>query len=143
MPLKLYVTIIQMKVVVKVKNIGEKSNRIKESYIKLKTIKGYCTLEDLIVEIVKYEVGRFRLKQNDNDLIQQITDGKVAFNTIFNKNKVDRDEAVLTALTAFKDGLFSVFLNNEEVTSLDSRIFLEPKSVLTFIKLTFLTGTYW
>lgn len=137
------VKITQMKVLVKVKNLSDKSAKIKESFVKLRAINRHCSLEELLTEIVKYEVGKFRLRQNSDDVMQQLTNGKITFNSIFNKSKVDIEESIKIAITAYKDGLFSVFLNDEEVKSLNSEIYLDSKSVLTFIKLTFLTGTYW
>jgi hypothetical protein len=54
--------------------------------------------------------------------------------------KIDPDEAVGTALQAFEDGLYLVFLDEEEQRDLDKQVFLRPDSKLTFVRLTLLAG---
>ena len=53
---------------------------------------------------------------------------------------VDPDEAVATALQAFLDGLYLVFIDDVEQRDLDAQVFLTPESKLTFLRLTFLAG---
>ena len=47
------------------------------------------------------------------------------------------------AMMPFTDGLFTVFINDEEVKTLDTPLTIEADTVITFIRLTFLVGGYW
>ena len=44
---------------------------------------------------------------------------------------------------AFNDGLFRIFLNNNELSSLEEKINLQENDKLTFIRLTMLSGRIW
>lgn len=44
---------------------------------------------------------------------------------------------------AFKDGLFRIFLNDNELSSLEENINLQENDKLTFIRLTMLSGRIW
>ncbi len=60
-----------------------------------------------------------------------------------NRTLADLDTALETALLAFTDGLFTVFINDEEVKTLDTPLTIEADTIITFIRLTFLVGGYW
>ena len=47
------------------------------------------------------------------------------------------------AMMPFTDGLFTVFINDEEVKTLDTPLTIEADTIITFIRLTFLVGGYW
>ncbi len=53
---------------------------------------------------------------------------------------VDEEEAVATALQAFADGIYFVFLDDVQQEDLDAVVALQPESTLTFIRLTALAG---
>ena len=44
---------------------------------------------------------------------------------------------------AFNDGLFRIFLNDNELSSLEEKINLQENDELTFIRLTMLSGRIW
>ena len=44
---------------------------------------------------------------------------------------------------AFNDGLFRIFLNDNELSSLEEKIKLQENDKLTFIRLTMLSGRIW
>ena len=75
---------------------------------------------------------------------QQITDmadvGKIAFGINYGEKKPDLQQAIETALQAFADGIYRVFLNEEELTALDQQITLNAEDTLTFVRLTLLAG---
>ena len=54
--------------------------------------------------------------------------------------EVDTQEAVRTAIQAFEDGLFYVFLGDTQYTELDAPIAVAPDSRVTFIRLVALAG---
>ena len=77
----------------------------------------------------------------------QITDmamvGKIAFGIIYGEKNPNIQEAIDVAITAFQDGLFRVFINEEEICELDEAINISEEDTVTFIRLTMLAGRMW
>ncbi|MBR0464839.1 MAG: hypothetical protein IJJ23_10770 [Clostridia bacterium] len=69
--------------------------------------------------------------------------GKIAFNFDYNGKKADLDSAKDTAMQAYRDGLFRVFLNGVELTDEDTPVHLSEGDELTFIRLVMLAGRLW
>lgn len=110
------------------------------------------TLRDLLAELVKIEVERYNQKGVDMQLLpflsqeelkEQAAVGKVGFGRIYSEKKADVARAVENATQCFEDGLVRVFLGERELGQLDEEIGLKEGDGLTFIRLTFLTGTMW
>ena len=98
------------------------------------------------------EVERFNASREETSLLpflspqeigEQAQGGKITFGEKENRTLADLDTALETALLAFTDGLFTVFINDEEVKTLDTPLTIEADTVITFIRLTFLVGGYW
>ena len=53
---------------------------------------------------------------------------------------VNLEESVRTAIQAFEDGLYFVFFNEQQLTSLDDAIQLTAESSLKFVRLVALAG---
>lgn len=110
------------------------------------------TLADLIRTAVTGEVERFNTSRTEPKLFSFLTpgeiegqakDGKVAFGEVDNTDEADLETAVATALQAHADGIFLVFVDDDEIRDLTQEITLEEGNVVTFLRLTFLTGTLW
>ena len=69
--------------------------------------------------------------------------GKIAFGVDYNGKKADPETAKETALRAFRDGLFRVFLNGTELTDASAPVHLSEGDELTFIRLVMLAGRLW
>ena len=133
---------------IKLKKLGKK--KIKQFEIELQS--SVENLEDLIVEIVKSEVKRFNDKQENPSIVsflsnqainEQSESGKVSFGDIYNQDKAIEHEAIENALLAHTDGMFVVFVDDEEIKDLKENITITEHSEVVFLRLTFLTGTYW
>lgn len=108
------------------------------------------TLRDLIARIVRAEVEKFNARQIENQTLRALTEKQIADAAAKGKvdmggrdhppQKVDPEQAVGVALTAFEDGLFLVVLDGEEQKELDREVYLKPDSRVTFIRLTLLAG---
>lgn len=107
------------------------------------------TLRELISRIVHNEVQAFQKRQQERKLVRILTEGDIESGLKKGRvdpggrdlhQKVDSREAVATALQAFEDGLYLVFLDEEEQRDLDKQVFLRPDSKLTFVRLTLLAG---
>ncbi len=109
-------------------------------------------LEELLIGCVKYQVEAFNKKRLEVNVIgflspaeiqEQAQSGKVDFGEINNKDLANLEKAIDNVLLAFKDGLFVVFVDDNEITDLKTPLALTSESVIAFIRMTFLVGTYW
>ncbi|WP_458627034.1 hypothetical protein [Winogradskyella sp. PC D3.3] len=109
-------------------------------------------LEELLIGCVKHQVKAFNTKRTEVNVIgflspaeiqEQAQSGKVDFGDINNTDLANLQKAIDTVLLGFKDGLFVVFVDDEEITDLKAPLQLTSNSIIAFIRLTFLVGTYW
>jgi hypothetical protein len=107
------------------------------------------TLRDLIACIVAEEVRAFEQRQEQRQLARILTEGEIEAGLARGRvdaggrdrhQKVNAEEAVATALQAFEDGIYLVFLDDEEQKDLDRQVFLRTDSKLTFVRLVMLAG---
>ncbi len=107
------------------------------------------TLRDVITRVVRAEVEAFQKRQDERKLVRILTEkeieagvekGRVDSGGRDLHQKVDPETAVGTALQAFEDGLYLVFLDDEEQRELDKQVYLRPDSKLLFVRLTMLAG---
>lgn len=107
------------------------------------------TVRDLITMTVQICIKQYckkRLKTDtpvplsSEDMENQATVGKIAFGFAFNSKEPDMDKAVDTAITAFEDGLYRVFIEETECEGLDTELTVSEGQTLTFIRLTMLAG---
>ena len=73
-----------------------------------------------------------------DDIFQQIS-----FNLNYNDTKADLDKAQRNVALSFQDGLFRIFLNENELTDLNQTISLKENDTLIFIRLVMLAGRMW
>ena len=113
------------------------------------TSSGRITLRDLITSIVLKEVEAFRQRQEDRRLAQVLSPqdielgavrGKIDSGERTGQQEVDEGLAVSTALQAFEDGLYVVFLDDVQQESLDQTVFVGDDSRIMFIRLVALAG---
>ena len=144
-----------MEIKVTVKQLGKKHPVLSEQNIEIAYEEANITLENLLKLIVQQQVDEFNAKSfelededyakipHDNYLNLLTDTGKVGFGSIYNLKKADLQKAQDNAIQAFEDGMFAVFYNEEQLESLTQTIDLELKHTFTFIRLTFLAGSYW
>ena len=109
----------------------------------------HLKLRDLITLIVMKEVEAFQLRQEERKLAQVMSQQEIERSVVTGKvdpgerdlqQQVIVDEAVGVALQAFEDGLYFVFVDDVQQTSLDSEVHLKTKSKVLFLRLTALVG---
>lgn len=109
-------------------------------------------LKDLIETLVRNNVRDFNNNIDDTKVLAFLTplgiqtqseSGKIGFNSVENKTKADISKSIKNALQAFEDGIFLVFIDEDEIQSLNEKITLKTSSTIVFIRMTFLAGTYW
>ncbi len=106
-------------------------------------------LRVLIEAVVRVEVEAFRQRAEEQSFVRVLTQealaeavetGTVRFGGDERAAEVDADEAVATALLAFADGLYEVFVDDEPVPDLDTDVELGLATKLLFLRLVPLAG---
>ena len=110
---------------------------------------GGMTLRDLITSIVTNEVQAFKQRQEQRRLAQvlspeQITEGAARGKIDSGERDLQQDveevAAVNAALQAFEDGLYFVFIDDVQQTSLDQQVFVNDSNRVLFVRLVALVG---
>ena len=137
-----------MKIIVNVKGLSRKKV-IHQEELELKD--KISTTKDLIIELVKINVEKFNKKIDDKDILSIMTNeyiaeaarsGKIG-DEVHGDKKANLEKALDTAYLAFEDGLYCIFVNDEQTEKLEDNLALKDGDVLTFIKLTMLAGRMW
>ena len=139
-----------MKIYVNIKQIGKRKNKIdrKEYEIKGKIE----TIKDLLIEFVTINVKEFNEGLTENDVVPYLTDekindlsdtGKISFGVDYNGKKQDLQKAIENALQSYEDGIYRVFINDEEIGKINDKMDLQENDELTFVRLTMLAGRMW
>jgi len=109
----------------------------------------HLKLRDLITSIVTKEVEGFKIRQEERKLARVMSRVEIEQDAVRGKidpgegdlqQQVNLDDAVAVALQAFEDGLYFVFIDEVQQTSLDSEVFLKTNSKVVFLRLTALVG---
>lgn len=108
------------------------------------------TLRDLLYAVTASEAARYRAMPGEDASIlpyltgEEMSDraavGKVAFGRRYGERIPDEKKAGETACQGFEDGMFKVFVEDRELERLEEELDWKDGSVLTFIRLTFLSG---
>lgn len=109
-------------------------------------------LRALIARIVREETAAFRERQAQRQTLQALTAQEIAAGAAAGKidsgghagerelQTVDDDQAVAAALQAFEDGVYYVFVDDQQVERLDDTVSLRDGSRMTFLRLVALAG---
>jgi len=109
----------------------------------------HLNLGELIARIVREQVRMFGERQAQRRLVNALTEyeiseaagrGKVDMGGRADDTDVDSDTAVATALQAFQDGLYFVFVDDLHIDDLDVPVRLRLESRVTFLRLVALAG---
>lgn len=144
-----------MEITVTIKQLGKKHPLISEQPLEIENNRKELSLQEFLILIVTRQVQIYQKKtavsdsedtihSPQNNYLQILTDtGKAGFGNIYNDKEVSLELAIQNALLAFEDGIFAVFQGDEQLESLPQIINLDLNLSFTFIRLTFLTGSYW
>lgn len=139
-----------MNIYVKVKQLGKKNASIERQSLAISS--DIATLRELVTAIVKEQVKTYNKKSIDPDMVDYLLSeeiktkgrlGRISFGRRYNEKKAKMDDAIENALLSFEDGLYRVFINDNEIESLDDDIVLKDEDELTFIRLVMLAGRLW
>jgi hypothetical protein len=113
---------------------------------------GGVTLRDLIAHVVRGEVAAYRERQEARSVVRALTSRQIEEGAAAGKidmggqrdadpASITDEAAVETALTAFGDGLYYVFLDDNQVTELEAPMAaLRDGARVTFLRLVALAG---
>lgn len=107
------------------------------------------SLRDLLERIVRWEVEAFELRRRERRLERVLSAGEIAAGAA--RGKVDMggrdggaaaaaDAAVASALLAFRDGFYYVFIDDSQLEDLDEQVTVHPGSRMLFVRLVPLVG---
>lgn len=141
-----------MKITINIKQLGKKRPVIAKKTIEIEDLPKNPELKNLITNVVKQQVTQFNAKIENPEIISflmqsEIEDeakkGKVGFNEIYNDKKANEEKAIANALLSFEDGIYCVFIDDEQIENLNDKIMINKHSIITFVRLTFLSGSMW
>lgn len=139
-----------MKLYVNVKQAGSRKNYIRKEEIILESVP--LTLRELIKQVVTKNVKEFNENLKKERLVDYLTQdnieikaelGKVSFGNRYNDTKQNLNKALETAYLAYEDGIYKVFIGEDEAGVLDEPLEVKEDDILTFIKFTMLAGRMW
>lgn len=139
-----------MNVIVNLKSIGKKRNSVKEEIFFLENRPK--TVRQLIEETVKTCVKDYKERREGQELLKGLTKeeiedqaaaGKVSFGVNYGERDADLEEALSNALQSYEDGIYRIFIEDEEAGALDAPAFITEETKLTFVRLTMLAGRMW
>ena len=135
---------------VNIKQLGSRRKRIAEIPFKLENTP--ATVRELIEGAVHTCVCDYneRVKKGENtsplsgDAISEMSEvGKIAFGINYGCRSADENVALKNALQGYEDGLYRIFIGENEAGSLSDGISLSENDSVSFIRLTMLTGRIW
>ena len=137
-----------MKIIINVKGLSRKKVIHQEE---VELINKISTTKDLITELVKINVEKFNKKIDERDILSIMTNENIAKaarigkigDEVHGDKKANLEKALDTAYLAFEDGLYCIFINDEQTEKLDDSLNLKDGDILTFIRLTMLAGRMW
>lgn len=144
-----------MQIYIQVKQLGKRKASIEAQKFIIED--SLFTVHDLLYDIVTKQVDKFNHRAIGNiddeptllnylsltQIENQSPSGKISFNLDYRQQKQDIQSAFDNVIIAFNDGLFRIFLNDNELSSLEEKIKLQENDKLTFIRLTMLSGRIW
>lgn len=139
-----------MQVYIHVKQLGKRRNVIDKKATQLDKVPD--TTAALIAAIVTMQVEEYNQRLEQSELLKYLTNeeiqdkattGKISFGVNYNGMSADTEKAIRNALQSFEDGIFRIFVDGEELESLEQPVSLHEGSELIFVRLTMFAGRMW
>jgi len=139
-----------MRVSITVKSIGKRKNALTRLPVDLPHTPK--SLREFIAALVEWNIHGLQERQqqlsiftylSESEVEERAANGKVGFGAIYHEGVPDIYEAVATAILAFEDGLYRVFIGDSEVEALDEPLSLQEDDEIALIRFTMLAGSFW
>ncbi len=110
--------------------------------------KNITNISDLITFFVNREINRYEASEfkvlSQKDINMMVDSGKISFGFKYREHeRINREEAIITAKQAFEDELFCVFINDEQREKIEDLVNLSEGDEISFVRLTMLSGRYF
>ena len=139
-----------MKIHISAKQIKKRGNQVATCPYELLATPE--TLRQLITILVSDSVESYNrrllakedttiLTKDDIDSMSQV--GKIGFGFPFGSQQANLQDALVTAFQGFEDGLYRLFVGEQEIESLDAPLHLHEEDTITIIRLVMLTGRFF
>jgi len=141
-----------MTIHISLKQLGKRKPVIETVQVAIPELQSGVSLQRFLELVVAQQVNAFNTRVEQPELIHFLlkdevntlaTQGKVSFGDKYNAQQVKLETAQQNAILAFKDGLYKVFLDDNEIEDLNQIISFTEESKFTFIRLTFLSGGFY
>lgn len=138
-----------MNISVSVKQLGKRKPAIEARVLEIPNLSSPCQLDVFLQAVVAQQLMAFNQRMAQPEIVsfllpqeiqKALIQGKLGFGERYNPQSVLKEEAQENVILAFRDGLFKVFLNEEEIELLSQTINFTSEDLFTFIRLTFLSG---
>lgn len=139
-----------MLIKVNMKRLGKRKAEIEAAVYELEN--NSQTVKELIKEMVKCCVQSYNERKENSEILkyltkEEITDqaagGKVSFGVNYGIKNADYEEAVQNAQLSFEDGIYRIFVGEKELETLDEVLTLKENDLITFVRMTMLSGRMW
>lgn len=139
-----------LKVFVNMKKLGSRRNSIVQIPYELDPVP--ATVQELITQMVSICVSDYNMRMESKELLENLSQaemedqaaaGKISFGVNYGEKKAEKDQAIANALQCFEDGIYRVFVGQEQLQKLEDKVTLSEESELTFVRLTMLAGRMW
>jgi hypothetical protein len=134
---------------VQAKVTGQRRNAVGDHTLDLHLPSGPVALSEFLVAVVRAEIANYEQRAEERTLLRVLTPESLARELMTGRvlaggadavAPVNVDEAVESALLAYADGLFKVFVDDVEAVSLDDVVNLQGTPTVLFLRLVPLAG---
>lgn len=131
----------------KIQIIKKKAASLKELGKEVIDIPEVSTLKELLIVVFYHEYHKIYNQKmrvfNEKEIKQLSRLGKISFSSLYNEDRKDLDELIEIMLQDFRDGLYRVYIHEQEYTHLDDFIQLQENDDIVFIRFVMLSGRLW
>ena len=133
-----------MQFYIKIKQLSKRRAILEKQLFEIQNLSEKATLRDFITAVVTQQVEAYNAKKHEQNVLpfltsEQIEDGaavgKVGFGAIYSEEKANVEKAIANAILAFEDGLYKIFINDNEIQNIDNEVFVNKESVVMFLRL--------
>ncbi|QDY46377.1 hypothetical protein HF394_15870 [Planococcus glaciei] len=125
------------------KNLNQRPMTLPETISTLQELVEELVIQNVKAALASNEQGNIVSFLTAKDTENQLATGKVGFQYTYGKKEMDIEKAFQEAESAFRDGLYRVFINDSEVMEYKETITLNENDTLVFMRLTMLAGRLW
>lgn len=142
----------QQTIQVEARVLGQRGSRFEPRTLNMTGLPMPSSLGDLITAIVKAEVASFQQRVEERRFLRLLTEQQLRESAASGRIRtdegqqadapttVDVDDAIASALLAFKDGLFMVVVDDVEITDLEEVVEISESTSVLFVRLVALAG---